>query len=182
MSNDDVSYWQNLPSARDKDSRKEASQICSALAVLELVMHLENHEDKLAAVRKLCKMLAKELAMTRADLHPQLSAKLEAFQKQDDPEAPEWFSQLKANGMSKITNSVCIELLWQSQAPLFFLQLNLDQILCVRVFPKNTQYKLRLLLRLYITVLYLSDWDYYSVDATQKIPTQRQVTRIPGFS
>ena len=48
--------------------------------VAELLLHPDKYPDKLAATRKVCKLLASELGMTRADLRPALQAKLDEFQ------------------------------------------------------------------------------------------------------
>lgn len=48
--------------------------------VTELLLHSEKYPDRLAATRKVCKMLASELGMTRADLKPSLQAKFDEFQ------------------------------------------------------------------------------------------------------
>lgn len=63
------------------------STIASCLLVGEVVMNEAKYPQKLTAVRKVCKTLAQELGMTRADLKPFLSEKLEEFQKsEDDPQ------------------------------------------------------------------------------------------------
>lgn len=72
--------------------------MCSSITVLELVTFPDHYPDKLAAVRKLCRMLAAELGMTKADLHPNLLTKLEEFQKADDPPASEqlWWNRSRS--------------------------------------------------------------------------------------
>ena len=64
--------------------RDQISSICSSLLVGELILHPEKYPQKLAAVRKVCKVLAQELGMARADLSPVLSNKLEEFLKTEE--------------------------------------------------------------------------------------------------
>lgn len=70
-------------------SREEVALICSSLVTCEILVHPENYPEKLPAVRKVCKMLAMELGMTRTDLKPVLAAKLEEFQSSQskDPDS-----------------------------------------------------------------------------------------------
>ena len=64
-----------------KETRDEISTICSCLLTAEIIIHAEKYPDRLGAVRKVCKMLAQELGVTRADLKPLLQTKLDEFQK-----------------------------------------------------------------------------------------------------
>ena len=74
-----------IPTAVGQDLRSDVASITSAILVCELLVHREKYPDKLAAVRKLCKGLAAELGMAKADLNPILIRKMEEFQKSGDP-------------------------------------------------------------------------------------------------